>query len=204
MANWKRIAKDVGITGAVLGGGYALTSLASGHSSKQQSAGQDSKKNTGNTGDGADDSSGSSSSSDGGSSSNSTTKKKIVEVPITTYEEALDFANREWNKLKRNNGRTLECQVQGSSSWRTGEWCKVFLPSFDIDGYMYIIRVSQTSDGGDWTCNLSLVDYPPGWGQEELETDNENDEENSDSNEDSESTENTTDTNNTNNTDTTS
>ena len=35
---------------------------------------------------------------------------------------------------------------------------------------MYITRASQSDDGGDWNCNLSLADYPPGWGKEQLQT----------------------------------
>lgn len=104
----------------------------------------------------------------------STTTSTIKETPINNYAEALDFAKLEWNKLQRDNGRTLELQVMGSNVWQSGEWVKVYLPSYSIDGYMYITRVSQTMDNGDWTCSLTLVDYPPGWGKEQL---NENTEE---------------------------
>lgn len=114
-----------------------------------------------------------------GSSDKSNLKSRVKEVPIDNYKDALDFANREWNKIKRENGHTLECQVQGSCKWKVGEWCKVYMPSFDIDDYMYIVRVSQTSEGGEWSTNLSLADYPPGWGKEEL-TNNSEEEENSD------------------------
>ena len=102
-----------------------------------------------------------------------TLKSKVTEVPIDNYEEAMDFAKREWNKIKRENGHTLECEVQGSCNWEVGEWCKVYLPSFDIDDYMYVIRVSQSSEGGEWSSNLSLMDYPPGWGKEEIKKDEE-------------------------------
>ena len=139
--------------------------------------------------------SGSSSGSGTNDSSSSKTKKKTVveDVPITNYKEALEFANREWNKLKRGNGRSLECQVLGATQWQAGEWCKVYLPSFDIDGYMYIIRTSQSSEGGDWTSNLSLVDYPPGWGKEEIEekTEEDSDSDKKKSDEENTDTENT-------------
>ena len=62
----------------------------------------------------------------------------------------------------------MECQTVGSNVWKNGEWVKVYLPSFNINGYMYISRVSQAMDSGDWTSNLTLVDYPPGWGKEEV------------------------------------
>ena len=42
---------------------------------------------------------------------------------------------------------------------------------------MYITRVSQSDDGGDWNCNLSLADYPPGWGEEQIETTEETEDE---------------------------
>lgn len=183
---WKKIGKDVGVTGAVIGSGFLATKLLNGSSNSASSSSSDEEGATsgtatdGSTGESTDDASstdGNSSSSNNGSDGSTSTKKKVVEVPITNYKEAMEFANREWNKIKRNNGRTLECQVLGSSYWRTGEWCKVYLPSFDIDGYMYITRVSQSSDGGDWTANLTLVDYPPGWGKEELTDDSESESE---------------------------
>ena len=61
----------------------------------------------------------------------STTKTKTIEEPIDNYKEALEFANTEWNKIKRDNGHTLECQVTGSNNWKVGEWVAVLLPSFD-------------------------------------------------------------------------
>lgn len=211
MVKWKRVAKDVGVTGALVGGTTLAMNYMSSKGGNKQGASASDKKNTGKGtgtgGTGTDESgtgSSSGSSSSGSGTGDGTTKTKVVEVPITDYNEALNFANREWNKIKRLNGRTLECQVQGSSKWRTGEWCKVYLPSFDIDGYMYIIRVSQSSEGGDWNTNLSLVDYPPGWGKEDLTEDknNQESEENSDSSNSDGNQENTDENNNTTNTNT--
>lgn len=105
-----------------------------------------------------------------------TTKTTVVEEPITTYKEALQFANTEWNKIKRENGHTIECQVRGSNMWQVGKWVKVIIPSFSENGFMYITRVSQSDDGGEWNCNLSLADYPPGWGEEQIETTEETEE----------------------------
>lgn len=162
--------KKLIIGGAIAIGGtaYGVYSLTKHKSKTAQESETQTDTGTGDAGTNTSDDTGSSSSS--GSGDGKTTRKTVVEeIPITNYKEALEFANREWNKIKRDNGRTLECQVLGSTHWRAGEWCKVYLPSFDIDGYMYIVRTSQTSEGGDWTTNLSLVDYPPGWGQEEAE-----------------------------------
>lgn len=96
-------------------------------------------------------------------------KTTVVEKPITKYQEALKFGNIEWNKIKRDNGHTIECQTRGSSRWVVGEWVKVIFPSFNEYGYMYISRSSQSDDAGDWTASLTLVDYPPGWGAEETD-----------------------------------
>ena len=115
-----------------------------------------------------------------------TTKTTVVEEPIDNYKDALAFANTEWNKIKRDNGHTIECQVRGSNRWQVGEWVKVIIPSFSENGFMYITRSSQSDDGGDWNCNLSLADYPPGWGEEQIETTE--DEESEDSEDTSEET----------------
>ena len=176
----KSIISAVGglaVAGGLAYGVYSLSKRHTNNSDKKKSTTDHTQQQgTDETGDGTGTST--------GSSSDGKTKKKTVveEIPIDNYEEAYEFAMLEWNKLKRDNGRVLECQALGSTRWLCGEWCKVYLPSFDIDNYMYIIRTSQSSEGGDWTTNLSLVDYPPGWGKEEIKTeeDGDDDEENSD------------------------
>ena len=89
-----------------------------------------------------------------------------VKVPksIKSLKSAKNFLQREWNKLKRDNGHSLEVKTYGHSKWKIGEWCRVYLPSFNINDYMYITKVSQ-EDSGEWECNLTLVDYPPGFGK---------------------------------------
>ncbi len=93
-----------------------------------------------------------------------------MDKDIKTLKDAKKFLQREWNKLKRDNGHSLELKTYGHSQWKVGEWCRVYLPSFNIDDYMYITKVSQ-DDSGEWNCNLTLVDYPPGFG-EPTKTDN--------------------------------
>lgn len=164
-------AVAIGTAAVITGGtGYAIYSSHKGSGSSSPSSssggGSNAPADTGEDGTGTDDGTGANGESTGG-----TLKSRVTEVPIDNYEEAMDFANREWNKIKRDNGHTLECQVQGSCNWKVGEWCKVYLPSFNIDDFMYITRVSQSSDGGEWSTNLSLMDYPPGWGKEELKSD---------------------------------
>lgn len=102
-------------------------------------------------------------------------KKEEDEKNVTTVnadlidneKDAKEYAQLYWNKLQRENGRNLECQTWGSCAFKTGEWCKVYLPSFNLDGFMYITSCSQSNDNGDWTTSLKLVDYPPGWGKYE-------------------------------------
>lgn len=182
----KKLVK-YGAGGAVVGGaGYGLMKgLGGGSDSSGSGSGGSGTGSGGNgSGSGSDSEDGGSGGSGSGSGGDSNVKSKVVEYPIDNYDEALDFANREWNKIKREDGRSLECQVLGGCSWKVGEWCKVYLPSFDVDGFMYITKTSQSSDEGEWSTNLTLVDYPPGWGKEELEKDSEDDSED-DSGEDS-------------------
>ena len=98
-----------------------------------------------------------------------------VDKTIKKLDDAKEFLQREWNKLKRDNGHVLELKTKGHSKWKQGRWCRVYLPSFGIDDYMYITKVSQ-DDSGVWDCNLTLVDYPPSFGEP---TTVENDEEDS-------------------------
>ena len=90
----------------------------------------------------------------------------IEDDEVKTLDDAKEFLQREWNKLQRDNGHSLECTVRGNDKWKQGEWCRVYLPSFGIDGYMYIINMSQDDSASDkWNCQLTLVDYPPGFGE---------------------------------------
>ena len=93
-----------------------------------------------------------------------------VDSSIKKLDDAKEYLLREWAKIKRDNGHSLECKVQGHSKWKTG-WCRVYLPSFNIYDYMYISKISQNDPDGRWDCNLTLVDYPPGFGKP-INTDN--------------------------------
>ncbi|WP_458454191.1 hypothetical protein [Methanobrevibacter sp.] len=106
-----------------------------------------------------------------------------IDKSIKKLDDAKKFLQREWNKLKRDNGHSLECKTYGHSKWRIGEWCRVYLPSFNIDDYMYITKVSQDDSGdSEWSCNLTLVDYPPGFGEpSKTETDEKESKKSSDS-----------------------
>ena len=112
--------------------------------------------------------------------------KRFGEIPITvnpdgfvtSKEEAIAFLQRYWNKIRRDDARQVELKVEGDIKWTTGVWSRVYLPSFKIDDYMYIIRSSDEEDGtSNWTTNLTLVDYPPSFGlyPEEEETEEEED-----------------------------
>ena len=122
--------------------------------------------------------------------SSSETESSVEEVPCETLEEAQTFANTEWAKIKRDNGHTIECRVIGSPLWEQGKWVRVYIPSFDEDGYMYITKCSHSeSASSGWETNITLTDYPPGFGgPEEAKSEDEDEEES----EDEETTEETT------------
>jgi hypothetical protein len=88
-----------------------------------------------------------------------------VEVPAETYDEALEFARLEWNKIKRESCHEVELATAGSSEWRQGKWCYLQLDSFDIHDYYYIHRVSQNISSNEWKCNLTLKPYPDSFGK---------------------------------------
>ena len=176
MVNWKRAGLAVGAVAGVGVGTYALSKLSQGSGSDTSSTSKKSKSKTTENGDDTGEEEVDGTGEDTDDTSSKKKKTEVVEIPIDNYEDALAFANCEWNKIKRDNGHTLECQTVGATQWRTGEWCKVYMPSFDIDGYMYITITSQSSEGGEWGTNLTLKDYPPGWGKEDL-TENTDDEE---------------------------
>ena len=116
---------------------------------------------------------------DDSSSNESKTTTSTKEVPVETYEEALNFAKIEWAKIRRDNGHIIECRVNASPEWRQGEWVKVYIPSFNEKGFMYITKVSQSISPSNNQCNLTLSDYPPSLGEpkENSEDDSEEDEE---------------------------
>ena len=91
----------------------------------------------------------------------------ISATDANTLKEAQAFAKTEWAKIRRENGHVLECKVLGNTKWKIGQWVRVYLPSFHIDDYMYLSKVSQDDSDGDWVCNLTLVDYPPSLGEPE-------------------------------------
>jgi len=93
--------------------------------------------------------------------------KKKIACPsnIKSLKEAEAFLQREFNKIRRNDGRSVECKVVGNTKWREGVWVRVYLPSYFIDDYMYVSKCSHDEDGnGPWTASLTLVDYPPSFG----------------------------------------
>ena len=89
-----------------------------------------------------------------------------IDEDIKTLDEAKEFLQREWNKLQRDNDHSLEVSVRGHPKWQVGRWCYVYFPSYGLEEYMYISSVSHDDSASDsWKCNLTLVDYPPGFGE---------------------------------------
>lgn len=120
------------------------------------------------------------------------------EVPITTREEAIQFGMTEIGKAKRDDGHKIELKVIGNSNWQMGEWCRVKIPSFDEDSYMFISKCSfESSADSEYITSLTLVDYPPSLGKPKKPTTDETDQatqEADSENTDENSTENGTDT----------
>lgn len=102
--------------------------------------------------------------------------KGYEEVPAETEEEALEFARLEWNKCKRESCHEIELTTTGSGEWKQGLWVRVYVPSFNIDDYYYISRVSENSSPSEWKASLSLVPYPPSFGEPKEEESDENEE----------------------------
>ena len=87
------------------------------------------------------------------------------EVPITDEAEAYLFALKQVGKARRKDGHKIECKVIGNKRFEIGEWCRVYLPSFNEDGIMFISKVSHDSGADkEWLTSLTLVDYPPSLG----------------------------------------
>ena len=86
-------------------------------------------------------------------------------VPITDKAEAYLFGLKTVGKARRKDGHKIEMKVIGSKYWEVGEWCHIYLPSFDEDVIMFISKVShESSTDNEWLTNLTLVDYPPSLG----------------------------------------
>ena len=84
---------------------------------------------------------------------------------VKSYEDAIAFLQRNWNKVRRDSGRQVELKLDGDMKWQTGVWARVYLPSFFIDDYMYVSRCSHEEDSSTpWNVSLTLVDYPPSFG----------------------------------------
>lgn len=97
---------------------------------------------------------------------------------VKSQKDAIAYLQRIWNKIRRDDARQIELKVDGDLKWKTGVWTRVYLPSFKIDDYMYIIRSSQDEDGSNnWLSSLTLVDYPPSFGTYEEEEEEEETEE---------------------------
>ena len=92
-------------------------------------------------------------------------KKKKIKSSLKSENDVVAFAYREWNKLLKDSGRVLECKTDGSPKWRIGKWVRVYIPSFELNGYMYITKCSH-DDTGKWITSLTLTDYPPDLGVE--------------------------------------
>lgn len=94
----------------------------------------------------------------------------ISSIPITDKNKAYDFAKKCWNKIKRNNGHVIECQIIGMNSIKQGMWVQVYIPSFNEDSIMYCTKINHSKDSSnEWLTNITLVDYTPSLSQVTIE-----------------------------------
>ena len=92
-------------------------------------------------------------------------EEQTKEIPITDEAEAYLFGLKQVGKARRKDGHQIECKVIGNKRFEVGEWCRVFIPSFNEDTIMFISKVSHDSGAdSEWITSLTLVDYPPSLG----------------------------------------
>ncbi|MBP5422959.1 MAG: hypothetical protein J6Y78_11015 [Paludibacteraceae bacterium] len=100
---------------------------------------------------------------DGGGSED---QEKIKEIPITDEADAYLFGLKQLGIACRDSGHSVECKVIGNRLFEVGEWCKVYLPSFNEESIMFISKVNhESSSDSEWITSLTLVDYPPSLGK---------------------------------------
>lgn len=137
--------------------------------------------------DSTDDDSSSDTNSETDTADNDKTTSKTEEIPITDPEKAMQFAEREWGKIRRGDGHTVEVQVLGSNEYKVGRWCQVYVPRFQENVDMYITKIdNNVSSNDEWTTTLTLQDYAPSL-KNDTDTDNTNNEDSTDDDSDSDS-----------------
>ena len=89
----------------------------------------------------------------------------LEEIPITDEAEAYLFGLKQVGKARRKDGHKIECKVIGNKRFEVGEWCRVYIPTFNEDTIMFISKVNNESGAdNEWITSLTLVDYPPSLG----------------------------------------
>lgn len=87
---------------------------------------------------------------------------KEVNVPVETYEEAVDYGIVEFYKLKAEDGRKVDLEVIGETQLKAGDWVSIYLPAFKEECFMFCTSVSTSlSPSTDYITKISLVDAPP-------------------------------------------
>lgn len=103
---------------------------------------------------------------DGGTETETETTTETSEVPVETLEEAETFARIEWAKIKRDNGFSIDLKVIPDANYKVGQWVHAYIPSYTINKYMYITKLSNSPAPDSSTeIGLTLVDYPPSFGE---------------------------------------
>ena len=76
--------------------------------------------------------------------------------------EAIAFGRRELDRVIRDNGFSIDCNVIGHPEWYIGRWATFESVRFGLDDIYYITRIAKkfSSDGG-YTTDLTLSEYLP-------------------------------------------
>lgn len=87
---------------------------------------------------------------------------KELNIPVETYDEAVDMAVVEFYKLKAEDGRKVELNVIGQTELKSGDWVQIYLPAFKEECFMFCVSASTSlSPSTDYITKIELVDAPP-------------------------------------------
>lgn len=104
-------------------------------------------------------------------SSETSENTTVQEIPIVDYDEALAWGMRELGKQRRKSGHKIELKVIGNTDYKVGEWCRVYMPTYNEDCFMFISKASvEAGADEEFITSLTLVDYPPSLGAGEIQS----------------------------------
>ena len=90
--------------------------------------------------------------------------KETLDVGNVSLKEAKAYGTTYLDKILRNSGMQIECQVIGHPEFYIGRWCNFYSPRFDHneEKAFFITKISQSTSATDANlCNLTMVEYAP-------------------------------------------